>query len=421
MPHYAQTHRIDDWNKPWLPAPLRLINKTPEHLIKRWIKLDESTLLDKACKATGLKDFGSDDFLIPLRILLKDIEKYDHITPLGRISIASIFHQQLCSRLCIEDRLKHEPEILQQQVNKPVLIAGLPRTGTTHLHNLLAQVTGFRYLPWWQTLSPVRSYQQVNSSAFNFDNRRFSNGIKLLIANYALPLFRRMHEMELDMPHEELTLSALCFRSFFFEGAYQVPSYRQWYSQQDNTEAYLYMKKILQILQTEPTPMGKKADAHWILKSPQHVDQLEAIHKAMPDAKIILTHRDPCRAVLSMITMMLYTSRQVYRPDRLQEEAQAWLTRLEQMLRSSQEQMTTLPNSQVMHVSFENFMADQEGTIKEVLLFSEVEYDNKSRQAVNTLLQRHTRDRHGRIEYRFEDLGLDEEEVRERFNFYTPP
>jgi len=227
-----------------------------------------------------------------------------------------------------------------------------------------------------------------------------------------------MHEMETDDPHEELTVCALCYRSFFFEGAFQVPNYREWYAKNTHVKGYEYLKQTLQILQTETAPGEKNADARWVLKSPQHVDQLESIVKVFPDTKILLTRRDPVRAVLSMITMMLYSSRQVYKPTRLKEEALAWADRLEQMLRSSEEQAARIPGKQLMKVSFDELMSDPREMISRISQFAEVDLDAASWLSIGAHLKSHTRDRHGKIDYRFEDIGLNENEMKERFSFY---
>jgi len=409
---YPSSHRIDDWENPWLPAPIRLLNTLPEFLVRRTTALEENRLLDKARRATGLSDFGDEDFLLPFRLLLADLNRYDHFTNLGRITAQTILHQQLCARLHLEDKLKHSPDIRQQNIVSPVIIAGLPRTGTTHLHNLLSEIQGLRYMPFWQTLQPA------TPAGNGKDRRRLAADMAVYSVKHIIPLFPRMHEMETDEPHEELTVCALCYRSFFFEGAFQVPGYRQWYADNSHEKGYSYLKQTLQILQAETAPGNKMADARWVLKSPQHVDQLETILKVFPDAKLILTHRDPVRAVLSMITMMLYASRQVYKPVRLREEANAWVDRLEQMLRRSQEQAQRIPSSKIFHVNFDEFMAAPKRTIQKVCDFAEIELDAASEQAVEKHLQSHTRDRHGKIDYRFEDIGIKEAELRERFSFY---
>jgi len=410
---YPRAHRIDDWDRPWLPAPIRLLNALPPSLASTLFALDEEQLLARARRSTGLHDFGDPDFLAPLRLLLADFRERDHFTAMGRITARAILHQNLCARLCLEERFKQSPAIAQQAIDRPLIIAGLPRTGTTHLHNLLSRIRGLRYLPLWQTLHPAPPPPGRR------DRRRQVTRFSMAMTHYILPLLMRMHELEADQPHEELTVCALCYRSFFFEGCFEVPGYRQWYANTTHEAGYAYLRRTLQILQEEGAPPGRDGTARWVLKSPQHLDQLETILTVFPGARLVLTHRDPLRAVISMITMMSYSSRQVYEPLRLREEARAWVDRLEQMLRRSQEQVRRIPPASVCHVDFNEFMADAEGTVRRVCAFADVELDAGSVAAVRAYLQDAVRDRHGRIDYCFADLGLDEDEIRERFAFYA--
>jgi hypothetical protein len=410
---YPDNHRIDDFADPWLPMPVRLLNTVPDKLLRSFTSLDEQRLLQRARRATGLGDFGDEDFRKPLRLLLDDLNTFDHFTPMGRITVQTVLHEQLCSRLCLQEKLKTAPEIAQQDIDRPIFIAGLPRTGTTHLHNLLSQCDHLRYLPLWQTLHPIAPLPG------KADRRRRAADLAVNATGFIIPLFKRMHEMATDAPHEELTLCALGYRSFFFEGAFQVPNYRAWYANHSQVKGYEFLRQVLQLLQMEPAPGAKSPSARWILKSPQHVDQLESILTVFPDARLILTHRDPARAVLSMITMILYTSRQVYRPSRLQEEARAWVDRLEQMLRRSEQQAAAIPDSKILHISFDTFMDHPEKTVERICEFAQVELNADSRLAIQRHLANSTRDRHGRIDYCFESLGLDENEIRTRFAFCT--
>lgn len=411
---YPAEYRIDDWDRPWLPAPIRLLNAMPRRVAQKLFAIDEAQLLARARRETGLDDFGDEDFLAPLRLLLADFEARNHFTPMGRITAKTILHQNLCARLCLEERFKRSPGIAQQPVDRPLIIAGLPRTGTTHLHNLLSSIHSLRYLPLWQTLHPAPP------QAGKRDRRRQVTQFSMAMTHYILPLLMRMHELETDLPHEELTVCALCYRSFFFEGCFEAPGYRQWYANTSHEKGYAYLRRTLQILQEEAAPQGRDPATRWVLKSPQHLDQLETILQVFPDAKLILTHRDPLRAVVSMITMISYSSRQVYEPIRLRQEARAWVDRLEQMLRRSQEQVRRIPAASLINVDFNEFMADAAGTVRRICEFADVELDAESEAAVRLHLLGNVRDRHGRIDYRFEDLGLNEDEIRERFAFYQP-
>jgi len=403
-------HRIDDWFDPWLPLPVRLFNRFPSERVSRRFPLNEVGLLEAARRATGLEDFGDASFLTPFRILVQDFEDTRDFTNLGRVSAHTLVRNFLGSRLCVEDRLKSDARISDQHVDRPILIAGLPRTGTTHLHNLLSEVRGLRYLPLWQTLAPVRSRLQSERK----DSRRTQCEWQMRVARYVAPLLVRMHEMQTDMPHEELTLSALGFRSFFFEGAFKAPRYLEWYRSQDHTEGYAYLKRILRILQTEPAPGARPAGARWILKSPQHLDQLEQIFRVFPDVKLVLTHRDPARAILSLVTMILYGRRQMYHPERALADVQHWVERLTSMLIRSREQLKRLPPEQIHHVHFDAFMSDPKQTVRDILEFAGVDADPASLERIDAHLGTHSRDRHGRIDYRYEDLGIHAAEIRQR-------
>jgi len=411
--NYPDNYRIDDFDKPWLPYTLRLLNAVPDKIIRRFTQFDEQRLLDRASRATGLADFGDEDFRAPLRLLLEDLNTFDHFTPSGRVTVQAILHEQLTSRLYLQEKIKSTPEIAQNKIDRPIFIAGLPRTGTTHLHNLLSRCSELRYLPLWQTLHPIAPQPGKP------DHRRRAADLAVNATGFIIPLFKRMHEMATDAPHEELTLCALGYRSFFFESAFQVPNYRAWYASTSQVKGYEFLKSVLQLLQMEPAPSRKSPGARWILKSPQHVDQLQTILEVFPDARLIVTHRDPAHAVLSMITMILYASRQVYRPLRLREEARGWVNRLEQMLRRSQQQAGLIPGNQVLHISFDAFIDDPEKTIESICMFAQIDLDPGSRQSIQQHLSESGRYRHGRIDYDFGTLGLDESDIRARFSFCT--
>ena len=227
---YPETWHIDDWDRPWLPLPCKLFNRVPRELVRRLVKLDENTLLQRAANATGLDDFGDSGFLEPLRLIWQDLRAAENISNLGRMAIRTILLPQLTARLGLEACLKETPHILDLPVTSPLVISGLPRTGTTHLHNLIAQVPFTQFIPLWQTLDPALP------PGARRDRRRSRTATRLAMTHYVLPLFRRMHEMEVDMPHEELTLNALCFRSFMFEAAFELPSYKRWYVEQQHDE-----------------------------------------------------------------------------------------------------------------------------------------------------------------------------------------
>ncbi|MBW2286306.1 MAG: sulfotransferase [Deltaproteobacteria bacterium] len=405
----GRVQHIEDWDCPRLPLPARLFNTLPDPLAARLLPLDEASLLKSACRRTGLRDFGDEGFREPMRMILDDLEADDHLSPLGRLTARSIFSQLLTGRLAVEDRLKRKPAIHSLEVPAPIVIVGLPRTGTTHLHNLLSRASSLRFLPMWESVNPL----PVPGRRLPLpDLRRQSNAMRVRMIDYLMPLFRMMHEIDVDLPHEELQLSAMNFRSFFFEGSFRLPTYRPWYISSEHSEGYRYLRRVLQVLQ------DARGHGRWVLKSPQHLDQFGALTSAFPDARIVRTHRDPVRAVLSLVTMVTYAQRICFRNLDFVAEARSWVDRLEQMLRDSLEQADRLPPGQVLDIRFDEFVKDPMQTVERVLAFAAVDLDEPSREAIHVHLASHTRDRHGRVAYEFEDLGLDPEELHERFRFY---
>jgi len=127
-------HRIDDLARPRLPWPIWTLNRSLAPF-KGWVHLDESTLLRTAMKQTGLTDFGDDRFREPLRVLVDALEWEARLSPLGRVLIRQMLLQLLTTRLLVQDLVSRHPEILDLPVPSPIVILGLPRTGTMHLHN----------------------------------------------------------------------------------------------------------------------------------------------------------------------------------------------------------------------------------------------------------------------------------------------
>ncbi len=404
----APVYRIDDLAAPHLPALARVINCLPDAAAARLVPLEAAALARAARRRTGLADFGGDDYREPLALLCEDVRADDRITPLGRLTIRAILLQALVTRLCVQHAFTTARGRVLTPVAAPLVIVGLPRTGTTHLHNLLACVPALRFLPLWQSIAPFRPPGWRGRLP---DLRRRQTAWRLRMIDHLLPRLRAMHAMEVDLPHEDLQLCAPAFRSFFFETSVDVPRYRAWYAGRQHPDAYAYLHRVLQLLQDG-------ADGpRWVLKSPQHLDQLPALLSAFPDAVILRTQRDPARAALSLITMLLYTRRVLYRPFDVAAAARAWADRLAQMLRDGARQTAALPPAQRYDVDFERFMVDPVGTVEEILRFVGIGWDAPTRAAVTAYQQSAPPDRHGRIAYEAAAIGLDADELRERFAF----
>jgi Sulfotransferase family len=205
---------------------------------------------------------------------------------------------------------------------------------------------------------------------------------------------------------------AISFSTMLFEPMYEIPRYRDWYRGSDQTSAYRYLRRMLQVLQWQRGPK------RWVLKSPQHLEQIRPLLAVFPDAKIIQTHRDPVRITASFCTMAAYSLRMQNESIDPHRVGRYWADRVEDLLRSAVEHRPLLPKTQVMDVHFQPFMADQWATVERVLELAEHPFTREAGTAMERYLANHERGRLGTIDYRLEDFGLDPAERRGALRFY---
>jgi len=314
----------------------------------------------------------------------------------------------LRNRLLLTDHLTRHPEVAEIEVVPPVVIAGLPRTGTTHLHNLLAAGPTFRTLPYWESMEPLPMPGEVGADA-----RRARADLAVDFMNAALPHFALMHEMTTDHVHEEIQLLANDFSTMLFETIAEVPAWRDHYRDHDQTPHYRYLRTQLQVLQ------HVRGGRRWLLKSPQHLEQLPALEAVFPGLTVVVTHRDPVPVTVSMCTMVAYTARMHRAPVPAAEIGRYWADRLEVMLGALVRDRSAIPAERSVDVRFEEFMADDLATAEQVYALAGEEVTPAAAAAMANYLAGHQRGRLGMIDYRAEDVGLDVDELRERFAPYV--
>ena len=408
--------RIDDLARPRLPFPIAALNALGGPLCERWVRLDEADLLAAARRRARLEEYGDPGFLAPFRVLLAALESEAGLSAFGRIATRQHLLQLLVQRLRLEDLIRRHPEILAEEIRAPIVIAGLPRSGTTHLFNLLACDTDLRWLPYWESLEPFPDPREEGArrqpGPGESDPRRERCARSLVQLERLMPLFPAMHEFTVEGPHEEIQLLALHFSTQLFEASYRVPSYGEWYRTTDQTPAYAYLRRTLQALQW--LRRGKR----WLLKTPQHLENLGPLVRTFPDARFVQTHRDPVRITASLATMVAYGSRmQQRRPDPV-AIGRRWAELVENMLRASVRDRDLLPPAQVLDVRFDEYMKDNFATVERVFAFCREPLGAATRARVRAFLDENPKGKHGTIDYRLEDLGLDAGALRERLRFY---
>jgi Sulfotransferase family len=376
------------------------------------VDLSEEAVLAAARRQTGLDDFGSDDFRARLRVWLRTVEEDDRLGPVGRLGLFGNCVRFLSNRLRLEDLLQRHPEILDVPIRQPIIVAGLPRSGTTHLLNLLAADTRLRSLPYWEALEPI----PVPGEGAGRDGRdpRFLRCLKTYEGiDGRLPLLKAMHDMPPEHIHEEVELLDIDFASYQLEWVCNAPRWRDYYLSLDMRPHYAYMRKTLQALQ------WLRGRERWVLKSPQHLEQLVPLRDTFPDATIVLTHRDPVAVIRSAITMMAYGERLRRTRIDLPALADYWIDRVERLLRACVRDRDRLPAAQSVDVRFQDLLDDDMGTVAAIYARAGLPMTPAAESEIRAFAGDHRRGRHGQVIYDLQrDFGLDPKTVRRRFDFY---
>lgn len=371
--------------------------------------LDADVLHAKAVAETGLDDFGADDYRERLDVFLAALQEIPHLHAAGVVNFHAQLLQWLKNRLLLTDLLHRHPEIRDIELVAPIVIAGLPRTGTTHLHNLLAAGPTFRTIPYWESNEPFPLPSEIGVEP---DPRRTRMDAAVEFMNAVMPHFALMHEMTTDHVHEEIQLLANDFSSMLFETLAHVPRWRDYYLTHDQTPHYEHLKTQLKALQF------LRGGRRWLLKSPQHLEQLPVLNHVFPDVVMIVTHRDPVPVVLSMLAMLAYSARMHCSPVPVDDIAASWVDRLELMLGALIRDRDVIPPQRSIDVRFDDFMADEIGTAAAIYDLAGESLGGEARAAMLGYLEGHQRGRLGRVATSAQMFGLDERELQARFSPY---
>ena len=372
--------------------------------------LDADALHARASADTGLRDFGAGDYRERLDVYLAALREIDGLHAAGVVNFYGQLLQLLKNRLLFTDLLRRHPEIDDIELQPPVVIAGLPRTGTTHLHNLLAAPPTFRTMPYWESVEP---FPLPAEAGVEPDPRRARMDVAVAVINTVMPHFPLMHEMTTEHVHEEIQLLANDFSTMFFETLADVPRWRDYYHAHDQTPHYEYLARQLKAMQF------LRGGRRWLLKSPQHLEQVPVLDRVFPGRIVVFTHRDPVPVALSMIAMITYSARMHRTPVPVHQIAASWIDRLEQMLTALVRDRDTIGPQRSVDIRFDDFMANELGVAEHVYALAGEPFTEEARTAIAGYLAGHQRGRLGNVETSWEMFGLTEEGLRARFAPYV--
>jgi hypothetical protein len=276
---------------------VRLLNEEGRCMdIAGVVPLDEESLLSAARRATGLTDFGADDWREPFGVFVRALEAEAELNLMGRIRTRSEILQLLEARLRIEDTYRRHPEIADEVIEKPIVVVGQGRSGTSFLLNLLSQDPDNGVVRIWETIYPCPPPE----AASYWTDPRIERAHRAITQwNRVTPEFAAMHEFGGMIAAEDSPILAMNFMSVSWLACFgQVPSYDRYMAGVSAEPALLYHQRVLKLLQ------WKNPRRRWVLKDPVHLDRMRALLDLYPEACFVWPHRDPVRALASVISTM---------------------------------------------------------------------------------------------------------------------
>ena len=398
---------------PRLPALVRAMNGLAGP-VARWLPplaLDPDELVETARTRTGCSELGAGVWRDGLTRFLDALESEADLTPLGRYIAREEAVTSLENRLELRDWHRRHPEIANERIERPIVLMGMGRTGTSILHDLLAQDPANRVPLTWEVERPC---PPPESALRETDPRIAAADARLDRTEQLIPDFKKMHPMGARLPQECVRILSPEFASMALHLTFRVPSYARWlHEEADLAEAYRGHRRFLQLLQW-------RSPGRWVLKSPCHLWHLDALLAEYPDALLVQTHRDPLE-VLSSLTSLATTLRAMAakRVDPT-EIAREWAELNARAFEHSVAARTSgrLSPERVLDVQYREFVRDPFATLRRLYDFAGLDYTDAVDARMRAHWDAHPADAHGRHVHRFSDTGLDAEAERERVAGY---
>lgn len=372
-----------------------------------------STLLNEAQAQTeGLSDFGDPSFRAGLDALCDALNREARLSAMG----AGIFHQklvtQLANRLRVEDHFARHPDIADEVIEAPLVIVGLPRTGTTKLHRLLSRDPRSSTMAFWESQFPV----PFPGETLEAPGLRIGAAREMVaMMTQAMPKLMAIHPMNADEADEEVMLMEHSFMSAFNAYA-NIPSYDAWLDAQDQTPAYVYLRRMLQFIQWQQRRRCK-APGRWVLKAPHHLLRMHLLLKVFPGVQVILTHRDPVQSIPS-IASFIHTLWGIYSDQADAPTAgSTWNALMRRALFHTMEVRKTAP-AQFLDVNFRDTVKNPMAVVQRIYDFIGWPRDADAEARMRDWLVEDEKTHQGGHDYSAEQFGLSDEQIRRDFAPY---
>src|SRR4030095_5662656 len=389
--------------------PVRLFNGFGALLEKTRIpstRMFATDLVETAKRRSRLDDFGEGEFFDALSRLLHSSQDEAQLNLIGKIALKTDVLETLCARLQMERDRQLYPDITRQEIREPLFIVGLPRSGTSVLHRLLAADPEHRSPLMWEVRSP-------SPPTRDDEKRRIQRATQSCnFFNWLAPTFRYVHTVGAEIPQECVSLMTPTFLSDQFDAMYYIPSYRTWFFRQDLRPAYKYQRRFLQHLQFRRTAR------RWILKAPTHMFALPALLSIYPDARFVQTHRTPVDAMASVSSLMTILrsafSDAVDRFIVCREAIDYWSETMDKFLR----ERDRLEDNRICDIQYDEIRHEPIRVVRRIYEFFGWSLSREAEQNVRTLIGNQARRQSANHRYDLSQFGANAEDVLSAFATY---
>lgn len=369
----------------------------------------EDLLHETAAAQVGFDDFGDKDYLEGLRVLLKAIDTDLSLTPASRERVFGAVLRPLTGRLYSQKGWKQHPECLKTEIPEPLVIVGLPRTGTTTLQKIMSLDPQFQGLEYWIAPNPMVRPPREQWQ----DHPLYQSTVAALEAmDREDPMSRLIHDVVAGEPDECLYMMLQRFVHNTFGASLGTPSYDEWWMAQDETPNYYRHRDNLKLIGF------REPHKRWLLRNISHLLYLDSLLEVFPDAHIIFTHRDPVAVVPSVCSLIMSGQRAIFGPQADpracgRREIELWSIGIKRALK-----VRDARPAHFHEVDFRDFVADSIGVVRGIYRRFGLQLTDEVEAKMRAWLDAHAQTRPGFHKYTPEQFGLTKEEIRSKYADY---
>ena len=372
--------------------------------------LNSNQILSNAKKITGLSSLGNPLFIEGFETLIKSINEEADLNEIGIQAQQHRLTGLLTNLLLIDEAIKKNNEILKEKIISPVVIVGLPRTGSTMTHRLLAADPNHTAMLWWEGRNPAMLKNEIRG---NPEERMALGKAEVDAVVAASPDALKIHPWDYKGADEEVLLLEHTFFSTVPESFMRLPSYSKWIEKQDHIHAYKQLKIILQYLQWQNPGREKQ---RWILKSPHHLGFIDKLLHVFPDSKVIQTHRDPHKTVPSFCSMCANLFEPLTNTYDKNMIGNHWANKLAKVLEHCMNISKANPNH-FLNLEFNKMIKDPLTEMKAVYDFINEDFNNQTENAMKAWKEENKHEM-GAHHYSLEEFGLESSFIDDHFKDY---